>query len=34
MTNGKDPSRTTKDVPTVKVTVRYLKAIAARVCGP
>jgi hypothetical protein len=27
MTNEKDPSRTTKDVPTVEVTVRYLKAL-------
>jgi hypothetical protein len=27
MTNEKDPSRTAKDVPTVEVTVRYLKAL-------
>jgi hypothetical protein len=27
MTNEKDPSRTTKDVPTVEVTARYLKAL-------
>jgi hypothetical protein len=27
MTSEKDPSRTTKDVPTVEVTVRYLKAL-------
>jgi hypothetical protein len=27
MTDEKDPSRTTKDVPTVEVTVRYLAAL-------